>query len=146
MTFLRGFDRRIFIDSSAFFALYNDQDGSHARAAAIQTRLLRERWRLFTTNAVVAETHALTLSRLDRVRASTVLSSLDSSSESGALRVIRVRVSDERRAREIIHRYDDKDFSLTDALSFAVMERLSITTAFSFDRDFGQFGLNMLSP
>jgi predicted nucleic acid-binding protein len=44
--------------------------------------------------------------------------------ERSATTVIRVRAVDEVRARQIIYRYDDKDFSLTDAISFAVMERL----------------------
>ncbi len=40
--------------------------------------------------------------------------------------IIRVSEADEQRAHEIIYQYDDKDFSLTDATSFAVMERLHI--------------------
>ena len=47
---------------------------------------------------------------------------------------------DERRAREIVFGYADKDFSLTDATSFAVMERLRIPQAFTLDRNFAQFG------
>jgi predicted nucleic acid-binding protein len=58
--------------------------------------------------------------------------------------IVRVRASDERHAREIIATYDDKDFSLIDALSFAVMERLGITHAFSLDRHFAQYGFILL--
>ena len=50
------------------------------------------------------------------------------------------------RALEIIERYQDKEFSLTDATSFAVMERLGIEAAFAFDADFRQFGLTVLEP
>lgn len=57
-----------------------------------------------------------------------------------------VTARDQRRAREILQRYDDKDFSLTDALSFAVMERLAIPNAFTFDHHFAQYGLNVLTP
>jgi hypothetical protein len=60
--------------------------------------------------------------------------------EQTSVRVIRATLRDEAAGREIIYRYDDKDFSLTDAISFAVMRRLGITTAFSFDRDFIRFG------
>ena len=37
-----------------------------------------------------------------------------------------------------------KDFSYVDASSFAIRERLSISTAFSFDSHFRQFGFYLL--
>lgn len=60
--------------------------------------------------------------------------------------VERVTPADEEHARVIIRRYDDKRFSYTDATSFAVMERLQIQAAFTFDRNFGQYGLRILAP
>jgi predicted nucleic acid-binding protein len=56
-----------------------------------------------------------------------------------------VTPADVRRAKAIIYQYTDKDFSLTDAISFAVMERLDIHLAFTFDRDFAQYGLTVLT-
>jgi hypothetical protein len=60
--------------------------------------------------------------------------------------VARSRASDEERAREVSYQYDDKDFSMTDAISFAVMERLRITQALTFDRHFAQYGFTVLTP
>lgn len=57
---------------------------------------------------------------------------------------VHVSAADERRARSIIAQYDDKDFSLVDATSFAVMERLHIPTAFALDRNFTQYGFRVL--
>jgi uncharacterized protein len=37
-------------------------------------------------------------------------------------------------------RREDKDYSLTDCISFIVMQRFAITTAFAFDRHFAQAG------
>lgn len=62
----------------------------------------------------------------------------------GSTTVIRVSSTDERRAREIISQYSDKSFSLADATSFAVMERLRISYAFTFDRHFAQYGFVLL--
>ena len=59
---------------------------------------------------------------------------------------MRVTPQDERRAREILTRYTDKAFSFTDATSFALMERLGISYAFSFDSDFRQYGMMTLTP
>ena len=58
--------------------------------------------------------------------------------------VIRARAADEERAKQILFQYTDKDFSFADAISFSVMERLAIRHAFSFDRDFAQYGFTVL--
>ena len=91
---------------------------------------------------ILAEAHALLLARRGRAAAARVLSEIDSSNTT----VVRVSTRDERRAREILADYDDKDFSLTYATSFAVMERLRIAHAFAFDRNLTQYGLSVLTP
>lgn len=133
---------RVFVDTSAYFALTNRQDSRHAEAKAILTRFAREDWHLFTTNFILTETHALILARSGRRLAAQVLAELDQSSAT----IIRVSQKDEHRAREIIAQYDDKDFSLTDATSFAVMERLHIGQAFTFDHHFSQYGFRLVEP
>jgi uncharacterized protein len=137
----RAVIRRAFMDSSAFFALLDRHDQRHAEARAIQQRLIRERSRLFTTNLVVAETHALLLTRLSHAISTAFLRDIEQSLTT----VIWVTPADVQLAREIIYRYDDKDFSLTDATSFVVMERAAIPTAFTFDHHFAQYGLPVLS-
>jgi hypothetical protein len=57
---------------------------------------------------------------------------------------VRTRAADEELAKQIILRYQDKRFSFTDAISFVVMERLGIRFAFSFDRNFAQYGFTSL--
>jgi predicted nucleic acid-binding protein len=46
----------------------------------------------------------------------------------------------------ILAQYTDKSWSYTDCTSFAVMERLGIATAFSFDYNFSQYGYRRLTP
>ncbi len=60
--------------------------------------------------------------------------------------IVRVSQRDEQQAQAIILRYDDKNFSYTDATSFAVMERLRIGPAFTFDHNFAQYGIEMIGP
>ena len=61
------------------------------------------------------------------------------------IRVVWIRPGDVTRAREIVYRYGDKDFTLTDATSFAVMERLGIRHTFTFDHHFSQYGFTVLT-
>lgn len=134
-------ERRAFVDTSAFHALTDSRDMHHTDANTLRARLIDEQWRLFTTNLVLAETHALVLARLGRSTALRVLQAIDSSNTT----IVRVSTQDERRAREILVQFQDKDFSLTDAISFAVIERLRIPFAFAFDRHFLQYGLTVLT-
>lgn len=59
--------------------------------------------------------------------------------------LVRVTEEDEEAALNLIARYHDKDFSLTDATSFVVMERLGLRHALSFDDDFRQYGWILLA-
>ena len=59
---------------------------------------------------------------------------------SSAIQMIHV---DERllfEAWSYFQRHDDKEYSLTDCVSFVVMSELGIQTAYTFDRDFIQAG------
>jgi len=134
-------DRRgVFVDTSAFFALADANDANHAAAQAIRLRLMDARYQPFTTNFVVAETHGLVLARRNRYEAIQALREI----EDGETIIVRVAARDEHRARQILAAYDDHDFSLTDATSFAVMERLHIAHAFTFDRHFSEVGFHVL--
>lgn len=129
--------RRIFIDTSAYFAWSNRHDINHAWASAGMVRLVRERRPLFTTNFVLVELHGLLVSRLDRGVAARVLAEIDASR---LTTVVRVNAQDERRARDIVFGHIDKDYSFADVASFAVMERFQMVQAFTLDRHFSQFG------
>jgi uncharacterized protein len=135
---LAAIPNRTFVDTSAYFALYSSDDVFHSSAVTIVDT---KRRRLFTTNYILAETHALLLHRLGRAVAAVFLNEIDRSRTV----LVRVSVTDERRAREIIATHN-KDYTLTDATSFAVMERLRIGAAFTFDRHFAQYGFAVLGP
>ena len=134
--------RGAFVDTGAYFALSVVRDSNHDAARAIAAQLIAERWRLTTTNFILAETHALFLNRVGRREALRALQAIERSDTT----LVRVTPADERRAWAIIEQYADKDFTLTDATSFAVMERLGLTHAFSFDRNFAQYGFTVLTP
>lgn len=127
---------RVFVDSSAYFAANDPRDSNHTAAATTLRRLRQERAEMYTTNYVVAETHTLLLTRRNRDVAIQVLDRILASDT----RIIRATEGDERRAREIVRQYTDKDYSLIDAISFAVMQRLHLRLVWTYDHHFAQFG------
>ncbi len=133
-------ERRVFVDSSVYLALLDVDDEHHRQATALLQQLAQARYRQFTTNVLLIESHALILSVLGRARAAQFLQDME---ESNTV-VIRVRAADEERAKQILFQYTDKEFSFADAISFVVMERLAIPLAFTFDRDFTQYGLTVI--
>lgn len=130
--------RRVFVDSGAFFAHLVVEDAFHGQAKAVFASARRERWRLFTTNAVVYETHALLLNRARTGRALGI--QFIEGIRGGMSAVERVRMGDENRAIALLRAQADKTYTLCDALSFVVMERLGIDEAIAFDRHFREYG------
>lgn len=133
-------DIQVFVDTSAFFAISNRRESSHESATATLRQLIQARSRLVTTNFIVAELHALLLARGNRTVALAALELYDDE----AITIVRVSEADETEARAIIEQYDDKDFSLTDATCFAIMRRLGIQRAFTLDRNFSQYGVEVI--
>lgn len=133
-------DPRIFVDTSAYYAVVDRRDASHAVASTALRDLVAAQRRFISTNAVLFELHGLLVNRLGRDAALKTFRELRVSQT-----IVRVRERDETRAEDFLAQYQDKAFSLTDALSFAVMERLGISTAFSLDRHFAQFGWEMVA-
>jgi predicted nucleic acid-binding protein len=118
-------------------ATVDRKDSHHRTAQAISERLLAGRYRLVTTMYVVVETHASLLRAMNPGVARQFLDyGLD------GITVLSVSNEDEDRARELLLRRTDKDYSYCDAISFTVMERLGLRLAFAFDDHFRQHGLS----
>jgi len=126
------------VDSSAFFALIAREDRHHKEAAALFTSADHEHWELVTTNATVFECHALLLNR-SRPGHQNAIAFLDLI-DGDEYRVERVKRRDEKRTVQLVRAHQDKSYSLCDALSFAVMERLGLSDAIAFDEDFRSYG------
>lgn len=126
------------VDTSAVYALIDRDDANHRKAVSILRSLPRRGLTPVLSNFIVAESHALLLSRLgSQVARDWLLKQI--------WPIEPVTSVDESKAREIIQRYEDKTFSYTDATSFAVMERLGLNEAFAFDVHFRQYGLKLLA-
>jgi len=96
-----------------------------------------------TTNFVFDEAYALILSRLGRDRA---IGWGEALKRSSLVQVVRVDEDHEERAWQILVQFEDKDFSYTDATSFAVAESYGIDEVFALDRHFQQYGAFTVRP
>ena len=120
-------------DSSAILALLDADDADHARAVVVARQIASEERPSFITTYIEAEAHALLLRKLGRAIALQWLLT-------GGLPVVRALPAEEQRAKEILARHTDKDWTLCDAISFAVLDARHIARAFTFDHHFRQWG------
>jgi predicted nucleic acid-binding protein len=125
--------RSVLWDSSAILALLDADDADHARAVAVAREIASDARPSFITNYVEAEAHALLLRKLGRSIARQWLLT-------GGLPVVRVLPAEEQKARELLARHTDKDWTLCDAISFAVLDARRVARAFTFDRHFRHYG------
>ena len=118
----------VFVDTSVWFSAVNGNDAKHARAKEILTAADS----LVTSNIVLAETWRLIHHRIHYHAAESFWSAV----RSGAAQIEMAGAADMEAAWLIGKRFADQDFSLADRTSFAMMERLHIYSAASFDGHF----------
>jgi uncharacterized protein len=121
----------VFVDTSVWFSAATKNDRSNALAKSILQSISVH----VMTDHVLAETWLLLKSRFNRSVAEAFWENIRSS----AVRVESVTSADLEAAWSIGLSFPDQDFSLVDRTSFAVMERLGIVKAASFDEDFAIF-------
>lgn len=118
----------LFVDSSAFYAAADRGDANHSRA----TSVLSAGEMLVTSDHVLVESWLLLRHRLGRDAADRFWSAI----RAGAATVDPVGTADLEVAWSIGQSFADQDFSIVDRTSFAVMQRLGVLRAASFDDDF----------
>lgn len=122
----------IFVDTSAWAAFFRATDSRHA-AAVDWDRQNKEQ--LVTSDYVVDELLTLIKSRFSPRAAIQAGESLWSEA---ACRLVYLTPEDIQAAWKIFQSHRDKGWSFTDCSSFALMQRLRISTSFAFDRHFSQ--------
>jgi predicted nucleic acid-binding protein len=125
----------VFVDTSAFYAVFDADDEEHPRARGAWEGLVSGEDLLFTSNYVLVETLALLQSRLgvEAVRAF----------EDAVAPLVRVLWVDRGVHRESVTAVltaGRRRLSLVDCSSFALMRRHGLDTAFAFDDHFPEQG------
>jgi predicted nucleic acid-binding protein len=130
---------KLLADTSALLALYVRNDANHARALEFVQRNPNVRYVL--TELILAEVATRLRALAGAERGASVARSLLESHR------YEVLFADSRLLRSAIEKMAslrDKRLSLTDCVSFEVMDRLGLRDAFSFDRDFRDCGYAMV--
>jgi predicted nucleic acid-binding protein len=128
-----------FVDTSAFLAVLDADDGQHTRASRVWSDLISREEDLLTTSYVLVETFALAQARLG-LSATRLLND-------DVVPVLRVTWVDEalhRAAATALLTAQRRDLSLVDCVSFEAMRRAGVERAFAFDRHFRQQGFALI--
>lgn len=130
----------IFVDSSMFYALVDENDKFHKQATQIWESQKLKKTQLLTSNYILDEIFTLIRQRRGRKVVDEFRMSLLKIYE---IKIIRVTVADEAGAWDFFLN-DWADLSFTDCVSFAMMKRLEIKQAASFDDHFKRAGFELI--
>ena len=134
----------VFWDTAAFVALGNRDDELHAVAIAVSQELARANARILTTDAVLTEV-ANTFSKTAlRPIAHQVIEAFQASVRPRVAQLIHVDAGLWQRGWQFFQDRPDKDWSLTDCISFLVMQDRKLRRAFTSDHHFEQAGFEKL--
>jgi predicted nucleic acid-binding protein len=128
----------IFIDTSAFLAVLDEGDSNHRAAKPFWERIINEGDLLLCHNYVLVETSALALRRLG-IEAARVFEQ----SIVPILQIVWVTEGIHAAAVSAHLVAGRRSLSLVDCVSFEVMRRTGIRTAFAFDRHFLDYGYEL---
>ena len=126
-----------FADASAFLALLYGHDRNHKEAVQWPT-LERP---VLSRNLVLAELAKLLAWRLGYTVAAGLITDLY---RSPSIDIAASRRDDEIQAIVQMRKFADQDIGFTDCVSFAIMRRYKICTAFCFDRHFRLVGFHVI--
>ena len=130
---------RVFIDTSAFYALLDRDDENHQKAKTAWVGLLKDEGTLITSNYILVETFALIQHRLGMDAARGV--------QNDILPLVNIEfVIPElhRSGVSALLSASRRNLSLVDCVSFEMMRTLEIKMALAFDPHFREQGFHTL--
>ena len=128
------------MDTSAWLALNDRNDQHHNKAAAKSAEIKRQKIELITSEYIIDESITLIRYRVSH-KAAVIFG--DSLINSSIVRIIDVTGEDRIKAWEMFKKYEDKEISFTDCISFVLMKNLKLHKAFTFDEHFKQIGFEI---
>jgi predicted nucleic acid-binding protein len=131
---------RLFVDTSAWLALNNKNDQHHDEAVSKITKVRQQKIQLVTSEYVFDESVTIIRYRISH-RAAVAFG--DALISSNVASIEDITDKERLKAWVLFKKYRDKDLSFTDCTSFALMVKLKLQKAFSFDDHFKQVGFEL---
>ncbi len=129
----------LFLDTGFAIALASRRDQHHQRAVELATEVKANSVHLVTTQAVILEIGNSLSKGHHRPAAVQLIASLRTDP---TVEIVTVDEELFDKSFAMFQDRDDKEWSLTDCISFVVMERRGITDALTPDEHFNQAGFN----
>jgi len=129
----------LFCDTSGWGHLVDSTHAYHTLATSLYRAAREQNRKIITTNYIITELVALFTSPL-RVPRLTTIGFVESLQTSPLIDIVHIDPTMHRQAWELLAGRQDKDWSLGDCASFAVMRERNITDALTTDRNFEQAG------
>ena len=130
---------KIFIDTSAFYALLDRDDDNHEAVKNAWAKILNAENTLVTSNYVLVETFALMQNRLGVAAVRAFQEDL-----LPILNVEFINLETHRSGTSALLAASKRSLSLVDCISFELMRTLGIKTAFTFDVHFKEAGFQAI--
>lgn len=132
---------KVFLDSSYAIALSSPRDQHHAHALRLADRLEAARTPMITTRAVMLEI-GNAFARASRRAAGMAL--LDLLERDPDVEIVPLSEELYRQGAELYRQHQDKEWGMTDCISFAVMRSRGVQRALTSDDHFRQAGFRAL--
>lgn len=132
----------LFLDSAYAIALSSPKDEYHKQAVILAQQIERQQMRLITTRAVVLEIGDALARSTYRKEAIKLLSSFEKDIDFVQIIPISERLYE--RGFQLYRSRQDKEWGITDCVSFVVMWDRGLTKALTTDRHFQQAGFQAL--
>jgi len=135
----------VFADSSAYIAYYNKRDKNHNKALSFVKKIRDREFGpviIYTSDYVFDE--VITAILILTKNKDLAIKIGESIKASKITKIIKVDEEIFQKAWETFKEYKDKLWSFTDCTSFAIMEKMNIKTAFTFDKHYNQAGFNTI--
>ena len=135
----------IFADSSAYIAYYNKRDKNHNKAISLVKKIKEREFGpviIYTSDYVFDE--VITVVLVLTKNKDLAIKIGESIKASKITKIVKIDEEIFHRAWEIFKKHRDKLWSFTDCTSFAIMKKMNIKTALTFDKHYKQAGFNTI--